>query len=179
MSTRFARPYAAALLQTAPPSFDYGKFLSSVRSIADALVASASLRSILSNPSVAFAAKEGIVNALSEKAGLDVTGRRFLQVVLRNRRFPGLAEIADAVAEALDARDGVIPASVTAAVPLAPPDADRLAAALSGAVGRKVRATFAVDPTLLAGFVARVGSRIYDASALGALEKFKEEADGH
>ena len=179
MSARFARPYAAALLQTAPASFDFGKFLASVRSIADALAASSSLRSILSNPSVAFAAKEGIVEALSEKAGLDSTGRRFLQVVLRNRRFLGLSEIAGAVGEALDSREGVVPASITAAGVLAAPDADRVAAALSGAVGKKIRATFEVDANLLAGFVARVGSRIYDASALGALEKFKEETHGN
>ena len=179
MSARFARPYAAALLQTAPPSFDYPKFLGSLRSIAGALADSRSLKSILSNPSVALSAKEGIVEALSERAGLDSTGRRFLQVVLRNRRFLGLSEITDAVAEALDARDGVVPASVTAAAPLAAADADRVAAALSGAVGQKVRATFQVDTSLLAGFVARVGSRIYDASALGALEQFKEETHGN
>jgi F-type H+-transporting ATPase subunit delta len=67
---------------------------------------------------------------------------------------------------------------VTAAGPLSPSDADRVAAALSHALGKKVRASFEVDKNLLAGFVARVGSRIYDASALGALEKFKEEAYG-
>lgn len=179
MSARFARPYAAALLQTAPPAFDYPRFLDSLRSISAALADSRNLRSILSNPSVAFAAKEGIVEALSEKAGLDATGRRFLQVVLRNRRFLGLSEIAAAIGEALDVREGVVPASVTAAAPLAAADADRVAAALSGAVGRKVRATFQVDTSLLAGFVARVGSRIYDASALGALEQFKEETHGN
>jgi F0F1-type ATP synthase delta subunit len=45
--------------------------------------------------------------------------------------------------------------------------------------GKKVRATFTTDPKLLAGFVARVGSTVYDASALGAIDKFKEEAHGH
>lgn len=179
MSARFARPYAEALLQTAPPSYDYEKFLASLRSISDALSGSPSLKSILANPSVAMAAKEGIVEALSEKADFDTTGRRFLQVVLRNRRFLEISEIASAIRTGIDARAGVVPAAVTAAGPLAQADADRVTAALSEATGKKVRATFDVDANLLAGFVARVGSRIYDASTLGALEKFKEEAYGH
>ena len=179
MRARFARPYAEALLQTAPPSYDYEKFLASLQSISDALSESRNLKSILANPSVAMAAKEGIVEALSDRAGLDTTGRRFLQVVLRNRRFLEVAEIAGAIRAGIDARAGVVPASVTAASPLAQAEADRVAAALSEAIGKKVRATFDVDANLLAGFVARVGSRIYDASALGALEKFKEEAYGH
>ncbi len=179
MSTRFARPYAEALLQTAPPSYDYEKLLASLGSISRALSESHDLKSILANPSVPASAKEGIVEALSEKAGLDTMGRRFLQVVLRNRRFLEIGEIAGAIRRGIDARAGVVTASVRAANPLPRDEADRLAAALSEAVGKKVRATFEVDPSLLAGFVARVGSRIYDASALGALEKFKEEANGH
>ena len=179
MSTRFARPYAEALLQTAPASYDYEKFLASLRSISDALSESRNLKSILANPSVAMAAKEGIVEALSEKAGLDTTGRRFLQIVLRNRRFLEISEIASAIRAGIDSRAGVVTAAVTAAGTLARSEADRVTAALSEAVGKKVRATFDVDANLLAGFVARVGSRIYDASALGALEKFKEEANGH
>jgi len=179
MSAKFARPYAQALFQTAPESYDFEKFLLSLRTISESISGNRSLRSILANPSVALAAKEGIVEALAEKAGADVTGRRFLQVVLRNRRLLGIAEIASAIREGLDSRAGVVPAAVTAAAPLAAPDADRVTAALSEALGMKIRATFHVDPRLLAGFVARVGSRIYDASALGALETFKEEAYGN
>jgi F-type H+-transporting ATPase subunit delta len=179
MSARFARPYAEAWLQTISSSFDHAKFLESLRSIADALSKNRDLRSILANPSVAIAVKEGIVEALAEKAGLDATGRRFLQVLLRHRRFLVLSEIASAIREALDTREGVVSAVVTSAGLLAPPEANGVTAALSEALGKKVRATFHVDASLLAGFVARVGSRIYDASALGALEKFKEEAYGH
>lgn len=179
MSARFARPYAEALIQTSPASYDYENLLTGLASIARALSESRDLTSILANPSVPASAKEGIVEALAEKAGLDTTGRRFLQVVLRNRRFLAVSEIAAAIREGIDVRAGVVTASVTSAGPLAPAESDRVTAALAQAVGKKVRATFDVDANLLAGFVARVGSKIYDASALGALEQFKEEANGH
>jgi F0F1-type ATP synthase delta subunit len=35
-----------------------------------------------------------------------------------------------------------------------------------------------VDPKILAGFVARVGSELFDASATGAIERFHGEAGG-
>jgi F0F1-type ATP synthase delta subunit len=38
--------------------------------------------------------------------------------------------------------------------------------------------TVKVDPQILAGFVARVGSEVFDASAVRAIERFREEAAG-
>jgi F-type H+-transporting ATPase subunit delta len=179
VSVRFARPYAEALLQTTPQGFDYAKFNEGLAALVRAISGNRDLSAVLSSPSVPGSTKDAVVADLATRAGLDETGRRFLALLRRNGRILQLSEIAGAVREALDGREGVVPATVTVAAALPQNDQDRLVEALSRAVGRKVRARFEVDPKILAGFIARLGSRVFDASTLGAIYKFKEEAYGN
>jgi F-type H+-transporting ATPase subunit delta len=179
MSARFARSYADALLQSVPSGFDAGRWAAPLHDVASAITGNGVLRAVLANPSVKPEAKRGIVQSLAARAGVDELGSRFLRLLLDNRRIVHLPEVLDAIREAVDAREGVVPAKVTVASEIDAAARERVSAALSKATGKKVRATFATDPKLLAGFVARVGSTVYDASALGAIEKFKEEAHGN
>ena len=179
MIARYARPYAEALLGSAPPAFDAARWTATLRSVAGAIGGSGVLRAVLSNPSVKADAKRAIVESLAERAGVDELGRRFLRLLLDNRRIVQLSEVLDAIGEALDERAGVVPARVTVATEIDSAARERVSAALARATGKSVRASFTTDPTLIAGFVARVGSTVYDASALGAIEKFKEEAHGN
>ena len=179
MTARYARPYADALLGSVPPDFDAAKWTAPMRDVAAAIASNGMLRAVLANPSVKADAKRAIVESLAGKAGVDELGRRFLRLLLDKGRIVQLPEVLDAIGEALDSRAGVVPARVTVASEIDSAARERVSAALSRATGKKVRATFTTDPKLLAGFVARVGSTVYDASALGAIEKFKEEAHGN
>jgi len=179
VTARYARPYADALLGSVAADFDAAKWTAPMRDVAAAIGSNGMLRAVLANPSVKSDAKRAIVESLAGKAGVDELGRRFLRLLLDNRRIVQLPEVLDAIGEALDSRAGVVPARVTVASEIDAAARERVSAALSRATGKKVRATFATDPKLLAGFVARVGSTVYDASALGAIEKFKEEAHGN
>lgn len=162
-----------------PRDFDGEKFLAGASAVCDAIASSGQLKAALGNPAVPAAAKENILRALAGRAGLSEIGQRFLQVVLRNRRLLHLPEIVSAVRQGLDERAGVLPARVTAATALSEAEKNRLVAELARASGKSIRATFEVDPGLLAGFIARVGSKVYDASIATAIEKFKEEAYGN
>ena len=179
MTARYTRPYADALLASVPAGFDAPRWTATLRTVAEAIGGSGVLRAVLANPSVKADAKRAIVEALAARAGVDELGRRFLRMLLDNGRIVQLSEILDAIGDALDARAGVVPARVTVATEIDSAARERVSAALARATGRKVRASFTTDPKLIAGFVARVGSTVYDASALGAIEKFKEEAHGN
>jgi F-type H+-transporting ATPase subunit delta len=68
----------------------------------------------------------------------------------------------------------VVRAEVTTAVPL---DGGRTAAierSLAQATGRNVALTTRVDPALVGGLVARIGSTVYDASIVTQLQKLKQ-----
>jgi len=59
---------------------------------------------------------------------------------------------------------------------LDPAERARIEEALARKLNRRVRMKVDVDPKILAGFVAKVGSEVYDASALRAIERFHETA---
>jgi len=50
----------------------------------------------------------------------------------------------------------------------------KIAEALARAVGRRVRLEVDVDEKILGGFVAKVGSEVFDASVRRAVELFRE-----
>ena len=68
--------------------------------------------------------------------------------------------------------------SVTVAAPIADAEKAAIEAALGAKLKGTVRLKVAVDPKILAGFVARVGSNVYDASAAAGIRRFREQAKG-
>jgi F-type H+-transporting ATPase subunit delta len=174
--SRFARPYAQAFLEIAPEGYDVEAFLSAAGVIVRAMAEDLRLRNFLAGPSVPVDAKRGVLDELSRRTGVDDVGGRFLGLVLANRRIAALSEILSAIRTARDRTTGVVEARVTVAAPLTDGEEERIQEALSRQTGRRVRMKVDVDKNILAGFVARVGSEIFDASAARAIERFEQEA---
>jgi F-type H+-transporting ATPase subunit delta len=174
--SRFARPYAQAFLGAVPSGFDVEGFLERALVLARALAADRRLKNFLAAPSVPVDAKRGVLDDLGRRVGVDDFGQRFLRLVLDNRRILALDEILSAIREAFDRQLGVVEATVTVAFPLADGDRAGIEQALARQLGRRVRMRVHVDPSILAGFVARVGSEVFDASVLRAIERFQVEA---
>ena len=174
--SRFARPYAQAFLETVPAGYDVEGFLAAAGAIQRAVAEDPRLRTFLTAPSIPIDAKRRVSDELSRRAGVDEVGRRFLALVLDRRRIAALHEILSAVRAARDRASGVVEARVTVAAPLDDAGRARIEQALARQLDRKVRMKVDVDPKILAGFVARIGSEIFDASAARAIEKFQETA---
>ena len=67
----------------------------------------------------------------------------------------------------------VIRAEITTAAPLADTRVQQLKDALAQATGRDVTLTTAVNPAIIGGVVARVGSTVYDGSLATQLAKMR------
>jgi F-type H+-transporting ATPase subunit delta len=78
--------------------------------------------------------------------------------------------MATAFETVLDERLGFVRAEVASAAPLSPVQQSDLQQALSGVAGMKVRCAFSVDPELIGGIVARIGSKVYDGSVRTQLQ---------
>ena len=176
--SRFARPYAQAFLETVPAGYDVEDFLAAAGVIVRAIGQDARLKNFLGSPSLPVDAKRRVLDELAVRAGVDDFGRRFLALVLSNRRIVALAEVLSALRSALDRSTGVVEALVTVAAPLEESQRRRIEAALGRQLGRRVRMKVDVDGKILAGFVARVGSEVFDASAARAIERFQGDAGG-
>lgn len=176
--SRFARPYARAFLDSTPAGFDVESFLVRAAALARATAADRRLRNFFAAPSVPIDTKRRALEDLARSVGIDDFGRRFLEMVLENRRWLALDEILSAVREARDRQLGVVEASVTVAAPVGDEERKRIENALAKQLGRRVRMNIRVDSAILAGFVARVGSEVFDASVVRAIERFHGDAAG-
>ncbi len=173
--TAFARSYAQAFLQTAPKGYDVERFLEGTAAIRDALAEDARLKAFISSPAVPLASKSGALARLAAKAGVDAFGTRLLHLALAHGRVLSLSEILSAIREQSDREAGVVAARVTVAAPVDEAERARIAEALGRSVNRRVRLKVDVDETILGGFVARIGSEIFDASVRHAVEQFQKQ----
>jgi F-type H+-transporting ATPase subunit delta len=130
---------------------------------------SAELRNALITPSVAPSRKKAVIARLAALLQLSRIVRNFLFILIDHRRIGELSQIIQSLEDVLDERLGFARAEVVSAGDLAEPRRNALAADLERLTGKRVRMRFVVDPALIGGLTARVGSTIYDGSVRGQL----------
>jgi F-type H+-transporting ATPase subunit delta len=142
----------------------------------DALVReSADLRAALESPAVPLARKRAVISRFSEMLGLAPIVRNFLFVLSDKRRLSALHEIIDSFDVQLDERLGYLRANVSAAGELNRSQLDALTQKLATISGKRIRLRFEVDPKLIGGVVARMGSKVYDGSVRGRLDNLSKQ----
>jgi F-type H+-transporting ATPase subunit delta len=179
---RFARPYADVLLEAATAAGTAEAVAAELDRFAAEVSGHDDVRKLVENPAVPIEDKEKVVSQLAERTGASDLVRRFLLVLLRNYRLTETADVASAFRTLLDRRENLVLAEVTAAAALTPEQSAKLEAELTKVAGRKVRMTVTIDPTLVAGVVAKIGSTVLDGSLRGEIDRVKRTlgaADDH
>ena len=178
MSTRAsAARYARALLDVVIQEGDPERVEQELSAVADLYVGNPELQKALTSPAVPVAAKRGIVEALvSRSQPSPVLGKLMLMLADRNR-LALLPELAAVYRERLMEHRQIVRAEVTTAVPLLPEQVTQFEQRLAAATGRHVTMTTSVDPSLIGGAVARVGSTVYDGSIATQLAKMRERLE--
>ncbi len=136
------------------------------------------LRILFSTPALTAAKKKAVLAELAPRLAIEPLTRNFLNVVIDHDRMPLVGEIVEAFQSLLDERLGVAVAEIATARPLGETEKQELAGALRARTGKQVRMNFSLDPGLIGGIVARIGSTIYDGSVRGQLERLRAELAG-
>jgi F-type H+-transporting ATPase subunit delta len=168
---RFARPYAQALLKVAGSTDRAVAVRDQLRALRTAMDEVPGIARMAANPAVPMADKRRVVEAIGERLGLSELASRFVLLLLSNYRLQHLPAVVETLEAELNRRLGVAIAEVTAAQELDEAERERLRATLGRMLDRQIEMKVAVDPTLIAGFRARVGSTLYDASLQGQLDR--------
>jgi len=171
---RFARPYARAVMDVVQSPEKANEIRHELERFEQACKASADLQELYANPGIEHDTKLRVTAALAKRLGLSDMAVKILGVVIGNHRMNGLESIVDALAEMVREATNTVAAEVRSAHPLNENDQAALRRTLEKKAGRKVELVVSTDPTLIAGFVARIGSEVYDASVLGKIDKFRE-----
>jgi F-type H+-transporting ATPase subunit delta len=170
-----AARYAKALFDVALRELTPEQAEQDVAQFARLLEEHADLQRALTHPVVPVAGKRAVLDALLAKLTLAVPVEKLLRLLADRDRLVLVPDLLAVYRERLMEHQRVIRAEVTTADPLAAGQAQRFADRLSDATGRRVQMTTRVDPALLGGLVARIGSTVYDGSVAGQLARMRQQ----
>ena len=142
--------------------------------IATLVNGSIDLRRVWENPAVPADQKRKLLDAIVQRDGIDKPVRNLVAVLIDHRRLAFLPRIVEQLEKELDARLGFAEAQISSARELSDPEKRSLETQIAKTTGKKVRASYGLDSSLLGGAVVRIGSTIYDGSVKGQLERIKE-----
>jgi len=167
--------YARALFDVAQKELDVQQAGAEIASFAALFAGHEGLSRMLSNPAIPAPRKRAVIEQLLARLGTVSPVVTKLLLMLADRdRLALIPEIASAYETRLMDHAQIVRAELTTAVEM---PADRVAALQEGlatATGRQVQLATKVDPGIIGGAVARIGSTVYDGSVTTQLQKVKE-----
>jgi F-type H+-transporting ATPase subunit delta len=173
-----ALPYAKALYEVvhsqAPDRVEAP--IPELERVAEALEAVPEFLRVLTTPMVTPQAKAEILSSVLDALEVTQPTRRFLEVVQQHYRMEHMRDIAVVYRELVDRAKGRVRATIEIVGELDSEQQRRIARALAEVVGSDIAAEFTSNPTLLAGFRARVGSKLYDGSLAGQVDRLSRQS---
>jgi len=168
--TTAARPYAKAVFEIAQQG---GKFddWSNRLAVLGAIIDHPEMQTRLDAPNLTQEDTAKMVETVASDVVNDSDSRNFIKLLAENNRMKLLGDISGIYEELRSEAEGEIEANVVSAFELTDEQRDKMAAALSKKLDRKVRIVSTVDNSLIGGAIIRAGDLVIDGSVKGRLEK--------
>jgi F-type H+-transporting ATPase subunit delta len=177
IATRYANALADVVTAGASPVRP-ADAVAELQYFAAALAASVELRNALSTPAVPVGRKRAVIGQIAGILKLSAITRNFLFILVDHRRIAAMPEIVQSFELVVDERLGFARADVSSARELTEAQRTAVTAGLERLTGKRLRARFAPDSTLIGGLVARIGSTVYDGSLRGQLQSLRHRLGG-
>jgi F-type H+-transporting ATPase subunit delta len=170
-----ARRYAGALFDVVKKNGSLDAAYTGLSAFAALVAESSELSKVLTSPAVPAVKKRAVAETLATQLGVSPEVMRLLGVMGERDRLGLIAGVASAFEARVMQERQILQAQVTTAVPLSAESSAALAAALGRATGGTVKIDARVDPSIVGGVIARVGSTVYDGSVTRQLEIMKTQ----
>lgn len=176
--SNIAGRYATALFELAQEANVLNDVAKDLVDFRELFAESEDFRRALRSPIYSQEDQAKATDALLEKMGAAQLTRKFVGLVVQNRRAFALNEMAAGFAQLLSAHRGEVMAHVTSATALSDAQVTELKAELAAAMKTDVTLETAVDADILGGLVVKVGSRMVDSSMRTKLNNLKHAMRG-
>jgi F-type H+-transporting ATPase subunit delta len=176
VASTYSRAFADVVLGA---HLDAGHSIAELRTIATLLSESTQLRRVWENPAIPADQKRRILDVIAERDKISKQVRNLIAVLIDHRRMHFFEAIIVQLEKELDARLGFAEAQITSARELADAEKRNFETQVQKLTGKKVRAHYDEDASLLGGAILRIGSTIYDGSVKGQLERIRQEISGN
>lgn len=177
ISTTVVNRYANALAEvvTAPTSaIPPADAVAQLHRFWDSAGAVHELQIILASPAVPRARKRAVIRHIAGSLQLNTIIQNFLLVLSDHGRWEALHEVIKQLEAVIDDHLGFERVEVRSAYELSDTQREELSRELTRLAGRKIRMRSSVDPELIGGVTAQVGSVVYDGSVRGQLAKMRQ-----
>jgi F-type H+-transporting ATPase subunit delta len=169
-----ARRYAKALFSLAVEKRSVEAWNQSLETLVKAVEASPELKDVLQNPAYPREERRAVVEKVAAAMQLAPEPANLIFLLGDRSRLSALGGVVAAFRELADQELGRIRARVTSAVPLDDASIAAIAEKLAASTRKKVLVERVVDPAILGGVVAQVGSLVYDGSVRAQLEDLRK-----
>jgi F-type H+-transporting ATPase subunit delta len=171
-----ANRYARALFDVAlAENTELNKVGRDLSELTALLTENTELRLAAQRTGVPDAARVAVMDQISDRLGVAPQVKKLVAMLTQGRRLELMKDLSEAYNERLLAHQKIVRADVTSAAPLSPQQTSALAESLAKVTGKKVELSVSVDPALLGGIVATIGSTVYDGSVRTQLQRMRQE----
>lgn len=169
---RIASRYAKSLLELAIEKKSVDSVLKDMDQFEAICASSREFVRVLKNPVISHFKKLTILKEIF-KGKADKITLAMLDIISRKNREQYLPEIAKEFKRQYNVHKGIVEASVTTVVPLSKALQKEFTEIVKKITGQEVALTEIVDPSILGGFVLKVGDRQIDDSINSRLKELK------
>ena len=171
-TSRYARAFVDVVIDG---RLDANRVLQELESMAATARDNQQLRQVWETPTIAADQKRSLLDAIVARQSISRPVRNLIAVLIDHRRIASLEQVVKDFRQELDRRLGFAEAEISSARELSDSEKRGLESQLERLSGKKVRARYSQDASLLGGAVVKLGSTIYDGSVSGQLEKLREQ----
>lgn len=172
-STRAAIRYAKAILDLANSKGVAEAVNNDMKSIASTIETNSELRDFIQNPTTTVEIKESAL--LEVFADVNGVTKGLFHLLFENKRFEILEGIAVEYSKIFDEGNGIEVAKVTTAIPMDATLEAKVLAKIATLSDKKITIENIVDPSIIGGFILRIGDQQYNASVANRLQVLKRE----
>jgi len=171
LSGSSARRYAEALYQIGTSEQTVDELGASLQRLQEAL--GGEILRALRNPGIPLRARRAALDAATASEPKAI--RSLLDLLLERERIALFPQIATAYVDLVERRAGIVKGTITTAKEIGANEQEALVRSLERSSGKKIRATFAVDESLIGGAKVQVGDRLIDSSLKAQLAELERE----
>jgi F-type H+-transporting ATPase subunit delta len=169
------RRYAQAILELATEHGDIDRWLDDLR-VMRTVLAEPKMAGFLENPKISLESKRQVIER--GFAQFDVLRRNLIYLLISKHRTEIIDKVCSEFERLYNDMRGIADADVSTAVAVSDGETSAIAQRLSQVTGKQVNLRLTVDPSLIGGFVARIGDQLIDGSVKGRLTALRERLVG-
>jgi len=177
--TRAALRYAKAVLNLAKEKGFAKEVNDDMILIQSTIEENHDLEVMLKSPIIKSGPKLAVLTQVFEKKVNGIT-MGLLNLLIENKRLPLLNLVAKEYVVIYDFLKGVEVAQITSAVPLTKELETDILKKIKESVGKEISMNNVIDPSIIGGFIIRIGDKLYDSSVSSRLKNLLSQfEDNH